>query len=209
MDDTRSRCVRTTRPPVRGAAPRAAAACAFRWHSPPTTVMGLGAIPVAQADDRRRRRLRSAGGGSGRPSPTASAADQNWPSARPAGPAPAGTAPASGVASTACGQVLRPTTIGVAHKTLPCGTTVRFTYHGRTVLAPVIDRGPYVKGRAFDLTAAAAEELGLEEAGVGMVRLPGGDRLRPPLRRAQHPGHRAELTVPRAGETRGRSRSEG
>jgi rare lipoprotein A (peptidoglycan hydrolase) len=68
---------------------------------------------------------------------------------------------------TACGQVLRATTIGVAHRSLPCGTMVRFTYHGHAVVAPVIDRGPYVKGRAWDLTAAASEALEFE--GVGRV----------------------------------------
>jgi rare lipoprotein A (peptidoglycan hydrolase) len=71
--------------------------------------------------------------------------------------------------STACGVTLRPTTIGVAHKTLPCGTMVRFVYQGHTVTAPVIDRGPYVKGRVWDLTAAASEALGFEGAGVGRV----------------------------------------
>ncbi|HVV89709.1 MAG TPA: septal ring lytic transglycosylase RlpA family protein [Solirubrobacterales bacterium] len=70
--------------------------------------------------------------------------------------------------STACGQVLRPTTIGVANKTLPCGTPVKFVWHGRSIVAPVIDRGPYVKGRAWDLTAAAAEALEFE--GVGRIR---------------------------------------
>jgi rare lipoprotein A (peptidoglycan hydrolase) len=69
---------------------------------------------------------------------------------------------------TACGQTLRATTIGVAHRNLPCGTMVKFVYHGHAVVAPVIDRGPYVKGRAWDLTAAASEALELE--GVGMVR---------------------------------------
>jgi rare lipoprotein A (peptidoglycan hydrolase) len=69
---------------------------------------------------------------------------------------------------TACGQTLQATTIGVAHRNLPCGTMVKFVYHGHAVLAPVIDRGPYVKGRAWDLTAAASEAL--EFAGVGMVR---------------------------------------
>jgi rare lipoprotein A len=68
---------------------------------------------------------------------------------------------------TACGQVLRPTTLGVANKTLPCGTTVKFVYHGHALITQVIDRGPYVKGRAWDLTAAASEALGLE--GVGML----------------------------------------
>jgi hypothetical protein len=71
--------------------------------------------------------------------------------------------------STACGVTLRPTTVGVAHKTLPCGTMVRFVYGGRTITAPVIDRGPYVKGRAWDLTAAASEALGFESVGVGRV----------------------------------------
>jgi rare lipoprotein A (peptidoglycan hydrolase) len=70
--------------------------------------------------------------------------------------------------TTACGRTLRPSTLGVAHKTLPCGTTVKFVYHGRTLVTQVIDRGPYVKGRAFDLTQAASEALGFE--GVGRLR---------------------------------------
>lgn len=69
---------------------------------------------------------------------------------------------------TACGQTLRATTIGVAHRNLPCGTMVKFVYQGHAVVAPVIDRGPYVKGRAWDLTAAASEALEFE--GVGMLR---------------------------------------
>jgi rare lipoprotein A len=69
---------------------------------------------------------------------------------------------------TACGQVLRPSTIGVANKTLPCGTPVKFVWHGHSIIAPVIDRGPYVKGRAWDLTSAAAESLEFE--GVGRIR---------------------------------------
>ena len=69
---------------------------------------------------------------------------------------------------TACGRTLRPSTLGVAHKTLPCGTTVKFVYHGRALVTQVIDRGPYVKGRAWDLTQAASEALGFD--GVGRVR---------------------------------------
>lgn len=69
---------------------------------------------------------------------------------------------------TACGQTLRATTIGVAHRNLPCGTPVKFIYRGVTVVAPVIDRGPYVRGRAWDLTAAASQMLGFE--GVGRLR---------------------------------------
>jgi rare lipoprotein A len=63
---------------------------------------------------------------------------------------------------------LRPGTLGVAHKTLPCGTTVKLVYHGHALVTRVIDRGPYVKGRAFDLTQAASEALGFE--GVGRLR---------------------------------------
>jgi rare lipoprotein A len=69
---------------------------------------------------------------------------------------------------TACGATLRPATLGVAHKTLPCGTAVKFVYHGHALVTQVIDRGPYVEGRAFDLTQAAGEALGFE--GVGRVR---------------------------------------
>lgn len=70
--------------------------------------------------------------------------------------------------STACGQTLRPQTMGVAHKTLPCGTTVKFVYRGRAVVTQVIDRGPYIHGRAWDLTKAVSDALGFE--GVGRVR---------------------------------------
>lgn len=70
--------------------------------------------------------------------------------------------------STACGQVLRPKTVGVAHRTLPCGTTVKFVYEGRVLVTKVIDRGPYSKGNAWDLTNGARELLGFE--GVDRVR---------------------------------------
>jgi peptidoglycan lytic transglycosylase len=60
----------------------------------------------------------------------------------------------------ACGGTLEPGTLGVASKTLPCGARVTFRYHGRTVTVPVIDRGPYVAGRDFDLTEATKQRLG-------------------------------------------------
>jgi hypothetical protein len=61
---------------------------------------------------------------------------------------------------TACGQILREETVGVAHKRLPCGTNVRFHYRGRTRVIEVIDRGPFIEGRRWDLTDAARERLG-------------------------------------------------
>jgi rare lipoprotein A (peptidoglycan hydrolase) len=63
---------------------------------------------------------------------------------------------------TACGIVLRRSTIGVAHRRLPCGTRVIFYYRGIFKSVPVIDRGPYARTAAsWDLTAAAARGLGL------------------------------------------------
>ena len=53
---------------------------------------------------------------------------------------------------TACGQKLTKDLVGVAHRTLPCGTMVTFRYKGKTVSAPVIDRGPYVSFRTWDLS---------------------------------------------------------
>jgi rare lipoprotein A (peptidoglycan hydrolase) len=68
---------------------------------------------------------------------------------------------------TACGQVLRPGTIGVAHRNLPCGTTVKFAYDGHYLVTKVIDRGPYTKGNAWDLTNGA--RMALEFEGSGQV----------------------------------------
>jgi len=66
---------------------------------------------------------------------------------------------------TACGQTLSPSTFGVANKSLPCGTRVTFHYKGRTVTAPVVDRGPFVGDRTWDLTAAAKRKLGFGSTG--------------------------------------------
>jgi hypothetical protein len=66
----------------------------------------------------------------------------------------------------ACGGWLSGATLGVANKTLPCGTLVTLRYGARSVRVPVIDRGPYVAGRDFDLTEAAKRALGFEGVGV-------------------------------------------
>jgi Putative peptidoglycan binding domain/Lytic transglycolase len=66
---------------------------------------------------------------------------------------------------TACGTRLAPTTLGVAHRSLPCGTRVTFYHAGRFVTVAVIDRGPFRRGVAWDLTAAAARQLGFSSSG--------------------------------------------
>jgi rare lipoprotein A len=68
-----------------------------------------------------------------------------------------------------CGGHLTPSTIGVAHKHLPCGTKVTLRYRGRTVRATVVDRGPFVGGREFDLTAATKAKLHFGSTGKILV----------------------------------------
>lgn len=68
---------------------------------------------------------------------------------------------------TACGQRLTRQMLGVAHRTLPCGTQVELFYGGRTVTVPVIDRGPFANGASWDLTGATAQALGFK--GVARV----------------------------------------
>jgi rare lipoprotein A (peptidoglycan hydrolase) len=67
---------------------------------------------------------------------------------------------------TACGQTLSPSTMGVAHKSMPCGTKLRLRNGNNTVKVRVIDRGPYVGGREFDLTEATRNRLGFGSTGT-------------------------------------------
>ena len=67
----------------------------------------------------------------------------------------------------ACGGVLGRDQLGVAHKTAPCGTLITLTYGGRSLTVPVIDRGPYVAGREWDLTGATAAALAFP--GLGQI----------------------------------------
>ena len=71
---------------------------------------------------------------------------------------------------TACGNTLTSHLMGVAHKTLPCGTVVHFRFRGNSVTAKVVDRGPYAAGVDYDLTWAAARKLGVISIGRATVR---------------------------------------
>ena len=64
---------------------------------------------------------------------------------------------------TACGERLTRATIGVASRTLKCGTQVSVVYKGREITVPVIDRGPFTTGVTWDLTMATAKALGIRE----------------------------------------------
>jgi rare lipoprotein A len=94
-------------------------------------------------------------------------------SSAPAGSTPATRVHTTGIATwfgpgfygkqTACGQTLTPGVVGVANRTLACGTLVKVTYKGHSLTVPVLDRGPYSHGADWDLTAGAAEALGITE----------------------------------------------
>lgn len=83
---------------------------------------------------------------------------------------------------TACGQTLTPTLVGLAHRTLPCGTLVNVTYRGRHATLPVIDRGPYANnGAEWDLTLQAARGLGMQDTARIAARVVGSARNSPTL----------------------------
>ena len=69
----------------------------------------------------------------------------------------------------ACGGHLTPGMMGVAHKSLPCGTKITIRYRGRTVRVPVVDRGPYSGAREFDLGPGVRSALHFD--GVGTVQV--------------------------------------
>lgn len=67
----------------------------------------------------------------------------------------------------ACGGVITGGTMGVAHKSLPCGTLITIRYRGRQIRVPVVDRGPFIGAREFDLAPGARNALGFD--GVGTI----------------------------------------
>lgn len=74
---------------------------------------------------------------------------------------------------TACGRLLARATLGVANRALPCGTSVSVYYRGRTMVVPVIDRGPYANRANWDLTEATARALGMAgTATIGAIAVP-------------------------------------
>jgi rare lipoprotein A (peptidoglycan hydrolase) len=97
-------------------------------------------------------------GGSSAPSSPAS----STPATRPSGIA-TWFGPGFYGKQTACGQTLTPAVVGVANRTLPCGTLVSVTYDGHSLTVPVLDRGPYSHHASWDLTAGAAQALGITE----------------------------------------------
>ena len=71
---------------------------------------------------------------------------------------------------TASGDIFEPyTEYTAASPYYPFGTELLVTYGGYSVVVEVTDRGPYVAGRELDLSAVAAEEIGLTYTGIDVV----------------------------------------
>jgi rare lipoprotein A len=70
---------------------------------------------------------------------------------------------------TATGAIHRPGDLTTAHKSLPFGTKVRLTNtaNGKTVVVTVNNRGPFIKGRTWDVNSTVADLLGM--GGLGKV----------------------------------------
>jgi rare lipoprotein A len=60
--------------------------------------------------------------------------------------------------------------LSAASRTMPLGTVLALSRHGRSVLVLINDRGPYVRGRDLDLSRGAAARLGMLGVGVAPVQ---------------------------------------
>jgi rare lipoprotein A (peptidoglycan hydrolase) len=130
----------------------------FRTYSVVLALLAVVACvagPVASA-------LAETGGAAGGASAPTGTTGTTTPNVRPSGIA-TWFGPGLYGKQTACGQTLTPQVVGVANRTLPCGTLVQVTYGGRSLTVPVLDRGPYSHSASWDLTAGAAEALGITE----------------------------------------------
>jgi rare lipoprotein A (peptidoglycan hydrolase) len=113
---------------------------------------------------------------------------------------------------TACGQTLTPAVVGVANRTLPCGTLVKFSYDGHSKIVPVLDRGPYAhNGASWDLTAGAAAALDITEtvriSALVVGSVPNSPTLGSPPREAGSPPREAGSPPREAGSPSGEAAS--
>ena len=118
------------------------------WLAGVTLVVAVAALAVARRD---------AGGGKPIPGAVPVPGTANGYYSARAAPYSA----AAGNPRTACGERFTATLQGVAHPVLPCGVKIYLRYGGKEVLTQVVDRGPLVPGRDFDVTKALANRIGL------------------------------------------------
>jgi rare lipoprotein A (peptidoglycan hydrolase) len=118
------------------------------WLAAITLVVGVAALALARRD---------AGGGQTSAEAISVPGTANGYYTARAAP----YAPTQAHSRTACGEPFTKETQGVAHPVLPCGVKIYIRYHGREALTQVVDRGPNVPGRDFDITKALANRLDL------------------------------------------------
>lgn len=118
------------------------------WLAAATLVLGIAALAIARRD-----------AGGSHPIPGAVPVPGTVNGYYTGRAAPYGATP--GHTRTACGEPLTASTEGIASPVLPCGVKVYIRYGGHDVLTQVVDRGPNVPGRNFDLTKALADRIGL------------------------------------------------
>jgi rare lipoprotein A (peptidoglycan hydrolase) len=118
------------------------------WLAAITLVVAVAALALARRD---------AGGGQKNPAAIPVPGTANGYYTARAAP----YAPTAGHSRTACGEPFTKETQGIAHPVLPCGVKIYIRYHGRVALTQVVDRGPNVPGRDFDITKALADRLDL------------------------------------------------
>jgi rare lipoprotein A (peptidoglycan hydrolase) len=118
------------------------------WLVAITLVVGVAALALARRD---------AGGGREAPPGISVPGTKNGYYTARAAP----YAPAPDHRRTACGEPFTDDTQGIAHPVLPCGVKIYVRFHGHEALTQVVDRGPNVPGRDFDVTKALADRLDL------------------------------------------------
>jgi rare lipoprotein A len=74
---------------------------------------------------------------------------------------------------TASGEMMNPSELTAAHRSLPFGTRVLVENlsNGHSVVVRINDRGPFVQGRIIDVSEAAASSLGMLGSGTAKVRV--------------------------------------
>ena len=123
------------------------------WLAAITIVVGVVALAIAHRGAGRSRTIPGA-------VPVPGTADGYYTArAAPYGPTPAHQ-------RTSCGQPFTSTTEGIASPVLPCGVKIYIRFQGKEVLTQIVDRGPDVPGRSFDIAKALADRLGLHGAQV-------------------------------------------
>ncbi|HEV8715403.1 MAG TPA: septal ring lytic transglycosylase RlpA family protein [Candidatus Binatia bacterium] len=111
---------------------------------------------------------------------------------------------------TASGEIYNQHALTAAHPTLPLGTRVQVTNlaNGKSMQVRITDRGPFVRGRAIDLSRGAAKKLGMVKAGLSRVRIrplsasqAKGLRASPPRSQRERPVWRRRVRPPQPQES--------